>query len=262
MSFNFCDSLGNEMTVEPYQSAQWIAEFALDLACADGLDDLVHKVISASLSHITGAQYAGVSLVQRHSYAHVASDERVEEIDRRQRALHEGPALVTAFEHQPAVHVRDLCADARWPRLRRCIADLDIRSAMSFRMATSNEALGAVTVYAAQPSVFEVDAVRAGLLLAAHAAAAASSIAKAENLQVALQSRDAIGQAKGILMERYKITADDAFAMLVEASQQGQRKLKDVAEHLAVTGEMPPSRVARAHAPKRRRQPERYTLSA
>ena len=75
-----------------------------------------------------------------------------------------------------------------------------------------------------------------GLLFASHAAVAVAGAQKLEHVTVALSRRDVIGQAKGVLMERYKIPADRAFGLLARVSQDTNRKLHEVAEYLTTTG--------------------------
>ena len=78
----------------------------------------------------------------------------------------------------------------------------------------------------------------------------------ADNLQVALESRAVIDQAKGVLMERYKLSADQAFQLLAQASMHANRKVRDIAEHLVLTGELPgapPRRAAGRPGPMRGR---------
>jgi AmiR/NasT family two-component response regulator len=66
-----------------------------------------------------------------------------------------------------------------------------------------------------------------------------SALARAEHLQTAMASRAAIEQAKGILMERYKLSADQAFQALARASMAANTKLRDVADQVVETGEFP-----------------------
>jgi AmiR/NasT family two-component response regulator len=75
-----------------------------------------------------------------------------------------------------------------------------------------------------------------GALFAAHAAVAMAEARQLEHLTRAMATRDVIGQAKGILMERHKLTADQAFGVLTKASQQTNVKLIDVALALTDTG--------------------------
>lgn len=79
-----------------------------------------------------------------------------------------------------------------------------------------------------------------GLLFVSHAAVALAGAQKRDHLLAAISTRDLIGQAKGILMERYKVDAERAFMLLSRVSQQSNRRLRDVAEELALTGELSP----------------------
>jgi AmiR/NasT family two-component response regulator len=96
--------------------------------------------------------------------------------------------------------------------------------------------LGALNLLARQPGAFTDESERVGLLFASHTAVALAQAQKLNHLSTALVSRDVIGQAKGILMERYKISASQAFALLARASMDTNRKLHEVAEYLTDTG--------------------------
>ena len=102
--------------------------------------------------------------------------------------------------------------------------------------------VGGINLYARHPNAFSDDDKTAATLLAAFAGALtalAYERTEALHLREALQSRDMIGQAKGILMAREKVTADEAFELLRKASQALNRKLRDLAEEIATTGELP-----------------------
>jgi hypothetical protein len=101
--------------------------------------------------------------------------------------------------------------------------------------------LGALNLYAQHPHAFDNDAEHIGLLLAGPAAVAMVSALRRHHLRTALTNRDVIGKAKGILMERHKITAEQAFRMLLHHSQTNNRKLHDIAADLADTGQLPPT---------------------
>jgi AmiR/NasT family two-component response regulator len=98
--------------------------------------------------------------------------------------------------------------------------------------------MGALDVYGGKINAFDSDAENTGLLLASHAAIAMAGSRDITNLRVGLENRDIIGQAKGILMERYKISSQEAFDLLVMASQSTHRKLREIADELAATGEL------------------------
>ncbi|MHA3701806.1 GAF and ANTAR domain-containing protein [Jatrophihabitans sp. YIM 134969] len=206
-------------------------------------DAVLRRVVAASVVEIEGAEHAGITVLTPKSVTTpVASSDLVREIDRAQYATGEGPCLTAAAHQEPVVRVDDLATDARWPRFSRAVSGSGVRSMLSFQLYTSAGAaadtIGALNIYSSRSSVFTADSVHTGTLLAAHAAVAAAAAAENANLRIALRSRDAIGQAKGILMERYKLTAEQAFDLLITASQHTNEKLRDVAERLTATGEL------------------------
>lgn len=89
-----------------------------------------------------------------------------------------------------------------------------------------------MNLYSRQAGVFGDESEHIGLLFAAHAALAYSAVHQKAGLTRSVATRQLIGQAQGILMERHKLTADQAFALLVKASQHHNTKLRDIADHL------------------------------
>jgi GAF domain-containing protein len=142
------------------------------------------------------------------------------------------------LREEVTVRSDDLVGERRWPRYAAAAVEAGFGSLMSFQLFVKDENLGALNVYGAGPNVFGDEDENAGLLLASHAAVAISGKQAELNLRTALESRDVIGQAKGILMERFKLNADQAFQVLVAVSQHQHRKLRDVAGDLAATGEL------------------------
>jgi transcriptional regulator with GAF, ATPase, and Fis domain len=203
------------------------------------LDAVWDRVVQACVTQIDGADHAGITLLTGDSVSTpAASDELVRIIDRHQYATGEGPCLTAAIDHEAVVRVADLTLDTRWPKFSAAVVGLGVRSMLAFQLYTDSDTIGGLNIYARTPDAFSDDSVHTGTLLAAHAAVAVAAASHSEHLRTALASRDAIGQAKGILMERYKITADQAFDLLIAASQQTHRKLKDIASDLAATGEL------------------------
>jgi hypothetical protein len=100
---------------------------------------------------------------------------------------------------------------------------------MSFQLFVRSENLGALNLYADQPGVFSAESREFGTILAQHAAVAMVGAAHESQFRSALATRDIIGQAKGILMERQNLYAAQAFAVLLRASQETNTKLVDVA---------------------------------
>lgn len=110
---------------------------------------------------------------------------------------------------------------------------------LSLQLFVEGDNLGALNLYARSVGAFTDESEKVGLLFAAHAAIAYAGVRKEAQLAAALASRDVIGQAKGILMERYKITGERAFLVLAHASQHANRKLADIADELVRTGTVP-----------------------
>jgi GAF domain-containing protein len=165
-----------------------------------------------------------------------ATSELARRLDDLQQETHEGPCLDAMYE-QHTVRVDDLAHDPRWPLLGpRVIAELGMASMLCLQLFVHEGDLGALNVLARRPGAFTDESERIALLFASHAAIAVADAQHSNHITAALGSRDVIGQAKGILMERYKITEVMAFGLLAEASQDTNRKLHEVAEALAQTG--------------------------
>ena len=107
---------------------------------------------------------------------------------------------------------------------------------LSFQMYVEEDDLGALNLYSTRAGAFTDASEHIGLLYAAHAAIAYSGARTQQRLAEAVATRELIGRATGILMERHKVSAEQAFDQLTRASQQGNRKLRDVADELARTG--------------------------
>ncbi|SHG29360.1 GAF and ANTAR domain-containing protein [Geodermatophilus nigrescens] len=147
----------------------------------------------------------------------------------------EGP-LAAALAGTPSGSA-DLLRDARWPALAVVAGGLGVRAATCLPLETGRGVLGALSVYATGSGPC---ADRTLLTAAAgHAALAIDAVRRTAHLAVALESRDVIGQAKGVLMERHRVTADTAFGILVRASQDTHRKVREVAELVTETGVAP-----------------------
>ncbi len=119
---------------------------------------------------------------------------------------------------------------------------------MCSQLFVQGDRLGGLNLYAGRPGAFD-DSQDIGQMLAAHAAVAVAGAECEANLRTAVNNRDVIGQAKGILMERHELTADQAFAVLARVSQELNRKLADVARELTDTGAVPAATAATTDTP-------------
>ena len=216
-----------------------LSDLARALQHEDSVDETLQAIVDAAVGTVPGAQYAALSVVEhrRRIYTRAGTAELVFLVDQVQYDTGEGPCLSAVYEQQ-TVRLPDMTAEARWPRFTRRTAELGILSMLSFQLYVQRDNLGALNLYSAHRHAFDEDSEYVGLLFASHAAVAMSGAHQQEHLNKAIAARDIIGQAKGILMERHKITPDQAFAVLARASQQSNTKLIEVARALADTGQI------------------------
>jgi GAF domain-containing protein len=220
-----------------------IDRLARELLAQPSLDDVLDRAVQLAGQSIGGASSVSISLLdkQRRISTVAASGDLARAGDALQYRLGEGPCL-DAVSASEAVHSRDLADDPRWPRWGPAVAaDLDVRSMLSVQLYTQQRTMGSFNIYGRQRDAFDPAAVALAGSFAAHAAIAYTRTSDRQNLETALVSRNLIGQAQGILMERHKITADRAFEALVTASQQSNTKLVEIARRVAETGISPPS---------------------
>lgn len=218
--------------------ARQLSELARELQADLTAEALLNHIAKAAVTEVPGAQYAGITQVTGKEFiTTAASGELVERLDQLQYQTGEGPCLNAARHHQ-TVRCDDMRAETRWPRFARQAAGLGVLSALSFQLFVQGDSFGALNLYAVNPAAFDQDSESTGILLASHAALAMAAARTQAGLLTALDSREMIGAAKGILIERYKITGVQAFGLLVASSQAVNRKLRDVAGHLVATGEL------------------------
>ncbi|MBM9469116.1 GAF and ANTAR domain-containing protein [Nakamurella leprariae] len=225
--------------------AQRLSDLARSLEAEPDLDETLQRIVRAAVDNIPGAAHAGVMLIEKRTITTPAgSSDLVERVDQAQYDTDQGPCL-DAIRDDATVRVEDMSAEQRWPQFAQRAAELGVRSMLSFQLFVRDRDLGALNLYAEEPHAFDNEAEQVGLLLASHAAIAMMGAQQQHHMRSALANRDLIGQAKGVLMERYKITADRAFALLVRASQESNAKLHDVARQVTETGQDPvrPARV-------------------
>lgn len=199
-----------------------------------GNDTALDEIVASSLKHLPAAQHAGITVASSDGRVRSASttDGYPVLLDEIQQRHGEGPCLEAAWQHH-LVRVDDIAQERRWPNYCRDVAELTpIRSIMAFQLFTSDKATGALNFYAERPQAFDDDAVELGLTMATHTALVWHMIRRDEQFRSALASRDIIGQAKGIVMERFDIDAVQAFELLKRLSQNSNTPLIEVARRL------------------------------
>jgi GAF domain-containing protein len=201
--------------------------------------DLVTALATRAIPEAAGS---GVTLVDdRGKRSMAASDPLVERADTLQYRLDAGPCL-TASRQQVAVRVVDVLQDSRWPEWCAAVVEVGVRSLLSVPLVAGGTCLGAIKVYSAVPGAFDDRAEHLLELFAQQAAILLGNTqtladARRTNLQLtdALENRDVIGQAKGILLAQGAADEAAAFAMLIAASQHTNTKLHTVARQLVAS---------------------------
>jgi GAF domain-containing protein len=197
-------------------------------------DTVVAELAEHAAIEIPGAQYAGITLTRngKHIETPAATHMYPMLLDKIQQRHQEGPCLTAAWEEK-TVHVADVETDDRFPLYRQdALAETPIKSIMAFQLFIAGETMGALNVYSEQPNVFDSESRNIGLVFAAHSSVAWNSARRDEQFKRALSSRDVIGQAKGMIMERYDVDAVRAFELLRKLSQDSNVPLIRVATEL------------------------------
>ncbi len=221
------------------QLARQLSDLARELQEKHSLQDTLYGIVQAAVDNVPGAQFAGITVVKARREVHTPAwtDELVRATDQAQYDTGQGPCLNSVYEEK-TVRVTDMRTEQRWPEFAKRAAELGVYSMLSIQLYVTGDNLGALNLYSEAVEAFDDESEHVGLLLAAHAAIAMAGAQQQEQLVQAMTTRDLIGQAKGILMERHKITSEQAFTLLIRASQLANTKLRDVAEHLTTTGEL------------------------
>lgn len=216
--------------------AEQLAEMARSLQAEDDTEKMLDQMVTAAVALIPGVDEASISVVigRRDMTSQSPTGEMPRQVDAVQAEVGEGPCLDAVFEHQ-TVRVPDMANEPRWPRFARRAVEAGALSMLAFQLYVERDNLGALNLYSRRPHAFDEESERVGLLFASHAAVAFAEARQQDQMNAGFDTRDLIGQAKGILMERYKISAVSAFAVLVRVSQNSNRKLRDVADELCRT---------------------------
>ncbi|NEA47967.1 GAF and ANTAR domain-containing protein [Streptomyces sp. SID10815] len=216
--------------------AEQMAQLARRLLAKDSPQATLEEIVTAAVELIDGCEAAGILAVRKGRAVSLAvSGDMVEESDRLQGELGEGPCFDAArrVDDDRMFRIGDMTKpQPAWPRYAPAARGLGIGSMMGFLLYTEDEDFGALDCYSTRPGAFTAESETAGWLLASHAAVAVSSARTVDQLEHALETRHAIGEAMGILRERHRLSEDDAFAVLRRISQHHNVKLRDVAQNI------------------------------
>jgi GAF domain-containing protein len=218
-------------------------ELARVVLVGRGLPEVLAEIVAIARRALPGAEAVSTTLVQDEEPFTAAFDGQMAmDADEMQYRRGYGPCM-DAGRAGEVFLVRDMRAEDRWPDYAREAGASGIGSSLSIPLPFQGSYIGALNCYSSRTAAFGADDVPLAEEVAAfvavavaNATASAQAATDADNLRRAMASRATIEQAKGILMERYKVTADQAFTLLTHASQRSNVKLRDVAEQLTATG--------------------------
>jgi GAF domain-containing protein len=207
------------------------------LLSEEKLDAVLELCVSLTSRTLPAADGVSVTLVREGRFTTaVYSSELTCRVDAWQYATNEGPCLSAATDGE-RYHAEDLSDEERWPRFAEMARLEGVNSVLSVPFLPNGHPIGTLNIYSTQSNSFDTNDVEIASLFASQAAivianSVAYSSAQSTNDQLrdALDTREVIGQAKGILMEREGCSPDEAFGLLRGISQRTNRKLRDVAQ--------------------------------
>ncbi|MGV9453127.1 GAF and ANTAR domain-containing protein [Streptomyces sp. NPDC003635] len=214
--------------------AEQMALLARDLLAQDSVQATLDHIVASAVTLIDGCSAAGILSVRKgRAVTLAACGDVVRESDRLQGELGEGPCfdLASSKGGERVYRIVDVRQpQPTWERFAAEARNLGIGSMTGVLLYTDNEDFGALNLYASRPGTFSKDIETAGWMLASHAAVALSSARTIDQLEHAMETRHAIGEAIGILRERHQLSEEDAFNVLRRISQHHNVKLRDVAQ--------------------------------
>jgi hypothetical protein len=219
-------------------------ETAQGLFRAGSASDTLKAVVALAVASIDGCDFASIFVGQDNTVTRpVGSDPAAAEVDVAQRRSGQGPALDALAQSGP-LYVEDLHGDSRWESFGAAATAAGIRSSVTIRLSEDPDRAAALCLYARYPRAFgALDRAKAVILAAlgglALSAAEAHDFESRQSIETALETREVIGQAQGILMEREQISPDAAYDILRRASKHLETRIRDVAQSIVDTGQSP-----------------------
>ncbi len=223
------------------QFAPLFEQLAAHLRVGAEEDDIYQAIAEWSVRLVPGCDHASVSLLRNDRFTTLgASDDIASQVDRFEREANNGPCL-DAIRDERVQHDPDIAHNPTWPELaERALAETPVRSMLAFRLIHEDVKGGALNLFGDTPNGLDEDSIEQGAILASFASIAfamAQERRRAANLTQALDSNREIGKAIGLLMAAHNVSSDQALEMLKHASQNMNRKLRDLAAEIVARGE-------------------------
>ena len=224
-----------------FDLARMFSELATELNGSGDIDSTLQRVVALAVDTIPACDYAGISWARTglEIETPAATDDLVMVCDAAQYEYGEGPSVESVLDGTTFV-IKDMRDEPRWPRFAERANELGMLSLMSCRLASPRGVMGALNLYSRSLNAFsDSDTQQIASLYASHASLALANRMLEADLKTAVDTRGLIGQAIGILIERHKVTSQQAFELLVRGSQRLHIKLRELAVQVVETGQDP-----------------------
>ena len=216
-----------------------LAELSTFLVGDQSIDDMLTRIARLAVESLPPAAFAGITMIVNDQVTTQAfTDPTSPEIDQAQYDSGRGPCL-DAFRQGTTIVVESLENDDRWPEFAAAATARGIRSTLSLPMLAADDSVGALSFYADADRAFgEAEAVTGQLFAAQAAVVLVNARAywgarlQSEHLQLALEKREVIDMAKGIIMNAMGCSPGEAFDVLAKQSQRENRKVREIAAEI------------------------------
>lgn len=214
-----------------------LAQAAREINSQSDLDATLDAIVHAAVHSLPGIDHVGISIAYRDGKIETkaGTDQLVWDLDSLQYELNEGPC-VHAIRAETVVKVEHIEHDQRWPNYVPRALKYGLKAQMGIQLFVDDKTLGGINLYSTDTPTFDPDLEDAAELYATHAAIALGRVRREQDLNIALQTRKIIGQAIGMVMERYGLDERRAFEYLTRVSQHSNIKLRDIAQEIVEQG--------------------------
>ena len=198
-------------------------------------EETLQTIAEAALRSIPSMEHVGVSVLDRNGNPETkaATSELVMELDTLQYSLDEGPCVDSLVHGSTIVAAPNIRYSRRWPRYRPAAVELGLKAQLAVKLELDGQGtVGGLNMYATESGDIDPQAPGIADLFATHAALALGRAREVESLHQALRTREVIGQAVGLLMQRYDLDPDGAFSFLVRSSSHSNTKVRDIAARM------------------------------
>ena len=216
--------------------ADALTHAAMAINRPSSLEATLAAIVQATRSSVPGCNHVGISITCRDGTIETKSGtaEVVWELDALQYELREGPCY-ESIATSSNVLVEHLRHEQRWPHYVPRAVEHGLRAQLALHLYDDGRTIGGLNLYSMREDAIHPEAVHAAELFAAHASLALGHAKQEQELNQALLTRKVIGQAIGIVMERFHIDEERAFQFMLRASSTSNLKLREVAQELVRT---------------------------